>query len=179
MRQLTSLDAQFLNVESPTTVGHVGSLLVVDPSTYLGGEWGSTPYARSTRRACTSSRCCASGWSRCCSGWAALLGRRPALRHRVPPPRAWRCRRRVPECSASRWPASTRGRWTGPVRCGRPGTDHRPGRRQGGALPLVHHAAIDGVSGEEILETIMDLTVEPRRCPRRRSRSRRAGRPPP
>ena len=28
----------------------------------------------------------------------------------------------------------------------------------------IHHAAIDGVSGAEILETIMDLTVEPRRC---------------
>ena len=29
----------------------------------------------------------------------------------------------------------------------------------------IHHAAIDGVSGAEILETIMDLTVEPREVP--------------
>ncbi len=39
MRQLTSLDAQFLNVESPTTVGHVGSLIVVDPATAPDGVW--------------------------------------------------------------------------------------------------------------------------------------------
>ena len=39
MRQLTALDAQFLNVESPTTVGHVGSLIILDPSTAPGGEW--------------------------------------------------------------------------------------------------------------------------------------------
>ena len=39
MRQLSSLDAQFLNVESPTTVGHVGSLVVLDPSTAPEG-WG-------------------------------------------------------------------------------------------------------------------------------------------
>ena len=39
MRQLTPLDAQFLNVESPTTVGHVGSLIVLDPSTAPGGVW--------------------------------------------------------------------------------------------------------------------------------------------
>ena len=39
MRQLTALDAQFLNVESPTTVGHVGSLIVLDPSSAPDG-WG-------------------------------------------------------------------------------------------------------------------------------------------
>ena len=52
MRQLTSLDAQFLNVESPTTVGHVGSLVVVDPSTAPeAGGW--TRCAPSTSSACT------------------------------------------------------------------------------------------------------------------------------
>jgi diacylglycerol O-acyltransferase len=40
MRQLTPLDAQFLHVESPTTVGHVGSLILLDPSTTPAGEWG-------------------------------------------------------------------------------------------------------------------------------------------
>src|SRR6185503_20175337 len=43
MQRLTALDAQFLNVESPTTVGHVGSLIVLDtPSTPPGepaGRW--------------------------------------------------------------------------------------------------------------------------------------------
>jgi WS/DGAT/MGAT family acyltransferase len=32
MRQLSALDAQFLHVESRTTVGHVGGLILVDPS---------------------------------------------------------------------------------------------------------------------------------------------------
>src|ERR671931_2689570 len=38
MRQLTSLDAQFLNVESARIYGHVGSYAVYDPSTAPGGE---------------------------------------------------------------------------------------------------------------------------------------------
>ena len=38
MRQLSPLDANFLHVESATTSGHVGSLLVLDPSTAPGGE---------------------------------------------------------------------------------------------------------------------------------------------
>jgi WS/DGAT/MGAT family acyltransferase len=37
MRQLTTLDAQFLGVESGRTYGHVGSLCVYDPSTAPGG----------------------------------------------------------------------------------------------------------------------------------------------
>ncbi|HET6506403.1 MAG TPA: wax ester/triacylglycerol synthase family O-acyltransferase [Baekduia sp.] len=37
MKQLTSLDAQFLAVESSRTYGHVGSLCVYDPSTAPGG----------------------------------------------------------------------------------------------------------------------------------------------
>jgi diacylglycerol O-acyltransferase len=38
MQQLTSLDAQFLAIESPKTYGHVGGLAVYDPSTAPGGE---------------------------------------------------------------------------------------------------------------------------------------------
>ena len=38
MRQLTSLDAQFLAVESARTYGHVGGLAVYDPTTAPGGE---------------------------------------------------------------------------------------------------------------------------------------------
>ena len=36
MKQLTSLHAQFLNVETATQTGHVGALLVLDPSTAPG-----------------------------------------------------------------------------------------------------------------------------------------------
>ncbi|MBA2716568.1 MAG: wax ester/triacylglycerol synthase family O-acyltransferase, partial [Propionibacteriales bacterium] len=38
MQQLSSLDAQFLNVENATTVGHVGSLILLDSSTAPNGE---------------------------------------------------------------------------------------------------------------------------------------------
>jgi diacylglycerol O-acyltransferase / wax synthase len=38
VRQLTSLDAQFLSVETPRTYGHVGGLAVYDPSTAPGGR---------------------------------------------------------------------------------------------------------------------------------------------
>src|ERR1700712_3207947 len=37
VRQLTSLDAQFLAVESGRTYGHVGSLCIYDPATAPGG----------------------------------------------------------------------------------------------------------------------------------------------
>lgn len=37
MRQLSSLDAQFLAIESATTTGHVGGLAIFDPSTAPGG----------------------------------------------------------------------------------------------------------------------------------------------
>src|SRR3954451_363058 len=37
MRQLTSLDAQFLAMETPRTVGHVAGIAILDPSTAPGG----------------------------------------------------------------------------------------------------------------------------------------------
>jgi diacylglycerol O-acyltransferase len=40
MHQLSSLDAQFLAVESSKTFGHVGGLLIFDPSTAPGGTLG-------------------------------------------------------------------------------------------------------------------------------------------
>ena len=38
MQQLTSLDAQFLAIETPRTYGHVGGLAVYDPSTTVSGD---------------------------------------------------------------------------------------------------------------------------------------------
>ena len=40
MRQLTSLDAQFLALENARQTGHVGSLAMLDPSTAPGGSFG-------------------------------------------------------------------------------------------------------------------------------------------
>src|SRR5437660_8020608 len=38
MRQLTSLDAQFLAIETPRAFGHVGGLAIYDPGSAPGGE---------------------------------------------------------------------------------------------------------------------------------------------
>src|SRR3979411_3069029 len=38
MRQLTSLDAQFLAMETPRQYGHVSGIAVLDPSTAPGGK---------------------------------------------------------------------------------------------------------------------------------------------
>src|SRR4051794_41776568 len=38
MQQLTSLDAQFLAIETPRTYGHVGGFAVYDPKTAPGGD---------------------------------------------------------------------------------------------------------------------------------------------
>jgi WS/DGAT/MGAT family acyltransferase len=46
MRQLTSLDAQFLGVESARTFGHVSSLAIYDPSTAPGGTLELTDLSR-------------------------------------------------------------------------------------------------------------------------------------
>jgi WS/DGAT/MGAT family acyltransferase len=46
MRQLTSLDAQFLNVESARTFGHVAFLGIYDPSTAPGGRLGDEDVKR-------------------------------------------------------------------------------------------------------------------------------------
>ena len=40
MRQLTSLDAQFLALETNRQAGHVGGLAILDPSTRPGGSLG-------------------------------------------------------------------------------------------------------------------------------------------
>ena len=51
MRQLTSLDAQFLAMESARTYGHVGGLAVYDPSTAPGGELTRRGHVPARRRA--------------------------------------------------------------------------------------------------------------------------------
>ncbi|MBA2349302.1 MAG: wax ester/triacylglycerol synthase family O-acyltransferase, partial [Solirubrobacterales bacterium] len=38
MQQLSSLDTQFLAIESPTTYGHVSGLAILDPSDRPGGK---------------------------------------------------------------------------------------------------------------------------------------------
>jgi WS/DGAT/MGAT family acyltransferase len=165
MRQLTSLDAQFLNVESPTTVGHVGSLVVLDLGTAPSG-WGLDAV-----RAIYEQR----------------LHLMPVMRQRLvevplglgrpywtddphfdiefhlrelalPAPGT---REQLGEQVArihARPLDRSRPLWEAYVITGLAGG-------KAAFYTKVHHAAIDGVSGEEILETIMDITVEPREVP--------------
>jgi diacylglycerol O-acyltransferase len=166
MRQLTALDAQFLNVESPTTVGHVGSLIILDPSTAPGGEWNLE-----TVRAVLEPRLHLAAPLRQRLVEVPLGLGRPYwvddphfdvefhLRELALP--APGTREQLGEQVArihARQLDRSRPLWEVYVITGIEG-----GRC--GFYSKIHHAAIDGVSGSEILETIMDLTVEPREVP--------------
>ena len=163
MRQLSSLDAQFLNVESPTTTGHVGSLVLLDPSTAPGGEWGLDAVR---------------------DVFEPRLHLAPPLRQRLvevplglgrpywvddphfdiefhlrelalPGPGSMEQLGEQVARIHSRPLDRTRPLWEAYVISG----------LDGGKVAFyskIHHSAIDGVSGAEILETIMDVTEEPR-----------------
>lgn len=163
MQRLSALDAQFLAVESPTTVGHVGSLIVLDPPS---GPWGLE-----TVRDVLEPRL----------HLARPLRRRLAevplgLGHpywvddphfdiefhlrelALPSPggeqelaeQVARIHARPLDRSRPLWEAYVITGLSG-GRCA--------------FYSKIHHSAIDGVTGAEILETIMDLTVEPREVP--------------
>src|SRR5512144_356660 len=163
MRQLTALDAQFLHVESPTTVGHVGSLILLDPSTAPGGRW-----SLETVRAVLEPRMHLAAPLRQRLVEVPLGLGRPYwvddphfdiefhLRELALP--APGTKEQLGEQIArihARPLDRTRPLWEAYV---------ITGLQDGKAAyySKIHHAAIDGVSGAEILETLMDLTPEPR-----------------
>jgi diacylglycerol O-acyltransferase / wax synthase len=166
MRQLSALDAQFLNVESPTTVGHVGSLVVLDPSTAPGGRWD----LESVRAVFEPRLHLATPLRQRLVEVPLGLGRpywvddphfdiEFHLRElALPGPGT---REQLGEQVArihGRQLDRSRPLWEAYVITGLEG-----GR--GAFYTKIHHAAIDGISGAEILETIMDLTAEPREVP--------------
>jgi len=163
MRQLTSLDAQFLNVESPTTVGHVGSLIILDPSTAPDGEWT----LESVRAVLEPRLHLAEPFRQRLVQVPLGLGRpywiddphfdvEFHLRElALPSPGTVQQLGEQVARIHSRALDRTRPLWEAYVITG----------VQGGKVAFytkVHHAAIDGVSGAEILETLMDITPEPR-----------------
>lgn len=166
MRQLGALDAQFLHVESPTTVGHVGSLIVVDPATAPGGEWG----LESVRAVLEPRLHLAAPLRQRLAEVPLGLGRpywvddphfdiEFHLRELALP--APGTDEQLGEQVArihARQLDRTRPLWEGYVITGLEG-----GRAA--YYSKIHHAAIDGVSGAEILETLLDLTPEPREVP--------------
>jgi len=163
MRQLTSLDAQFLNVESPTTVGHVGSLIVLDPSTAPGGQWSLD----SVREVLEPRLYLAAPFRQRLVQVPLGLGRpywvddphfdvEFHLRElALPAPGNLQQLGEQVARIHSRPLDRTRPLWEAYVITG----------VEGGKVAFyskVHHAAIDGVSGAEILEALMDVTPEPR-----------------
>ncbi len=163
MQQLSSLDTQFLNIENATTSGHVGSLILLDPARGSGvdltlDDLRAVLEARlhlvSTFRQRLVTVPFGLGrpyWvddpqfdiefhlreiSLPAPGDESQLGEQVARIHARPLDR-------------------TRPLWEMYL------IDRVVDGRQA-IYSKVHHAAIDGVSGAEILATIMDVTVEPR-----------------
>src|SRR3954465_8600461 len=171
MRQLTSLDAQFLGVESARTFGHVGGFAVYDPSTAPGGELTVKDLCR-------------------------LVGERLDLL----PPFRWRLvqvpfgidlpywvedpdfdldfhirESAVPPPGDDRRLAETVARiFARPLDRNHPLWElYLIQGLAGGQVALltkIHHSVVDGVSGNEILSVLLDSSPEGRELP--------AGRPP-
>jgi diacylglycerol O-acyltransferase / wax synthase len=163
MRQLSALDTQFLHVESSTTTGHVGSVLLLDPSTSPDGEL-------TLDRLCDLHEQCLH-WAPGLRRWLVDVPRalgRPYwaddpdfdlefhLREIALPgdgtmqqlgEQVARIHARPLDRSRPLWEAYL--------------IHNVEGGRQA-FYSKVHHAAIDGVSGAEILATILDFSVEPR-----------------
>ena len=166
MRQLTSLDAQFLALENDRTHGHVGSLAIYDPSTAPGG-----------RLTIENVR--------------ALLRERMHLL----PPFTWKLVRVPFDLDHPYWgvdPAPDLDYHVRELGLAAPGNMQQLAeqtarifeRRLDRARPLwelylihgleggkvgvltkVHHAALDGLSGAEILVTLLDLQPTGREIP--------------
>lgn len=171
MRQLTSVDAQFLALETPRQTGHVGGLAILDPSTTPTGKLDLTDVQQ------------------------MLAERLPLL-----PPMRWRLAEVPFGLDYPYWvddedfdldfhvrelalpPPGTDDKLAEQVAriFSRPLDRARPlwelylihGLEEGhvGMLTKIHHAAIDGLSGAEIMGVLFDLQPEGRELPERRLR---------
>ncbi|MEA2392021.1 MAG: diacylglycerol O-acyltransferase / wax synthase [Solirubrobacteraceae bacterium] len=172
MRQLTSLDTQFLALESARQSGHVAGVAILDPSTAPGGSLG-------------------------CEDIHKLLNERLPLL----PPLRWRLAEVPLGLDYPYWVDDTDFDLHFHVReiaLPSPGTDKqlaeqvarivsRPLDRarplwelylihglESGHLAMltkIHHALVDGMSGAEIMGLLLDLSPEGRELPKRESRS--------
>ena len=163
MRQLTSLDAQFLALENSRQTGHVGSLAMLDPSTAPGETFG------------------------CAEVRNLLEERGPQL-----PPLRWRLAEVPFGLDYPYWVEEAEmdlGYHVREMALASPGTDQqladqvarimsrpldraRPlwelyvieGHESGlvAVLTKIHHSVIDGLSGAEIMALLLDLTPEGR-----------------
>jgi diacylglycerol O-acyltransferase / wax synthase len=172
LRQLTGLDAQFLALETPRQTGHVGGLAVLDPSTRPNGSLELADVHN------------------------MIAERLPLL-----PPFRWRLKAVPFGLDYPYWiddpdfdleyhvrelalaPPPTDAKLAEQVAriFARPLDRARPlweaylihGLQDGhvGLLTKIHHAAVDGVSGAEIMSTLLDLSPEGRELPPARDSS--------
>lgn len=163
MRQLTSLDAQFLALENARQTGHVGSLAMLDPTTAPEGSFGCREVTR------------------------LMSERGPQL-----PPLRWRLANVPLGLDHPYWVEEAEidlGYHVREMALASPGNDSqladqvarimarpldraRPlwelyvieGHESGlvAVLTKIHHAVIDGLSGAEIMALLLDLTPEGR-----------------
>jgi diacylglycerol O-acyltransferase / wax synthase len=166
MQQLTSLDAQFLAIETPRTYGHVGGLAVYDPSTAPGGDLAHEDICR-----LVSERL------HLLPPFTRKLVQVPlGLDHpywiedadfdldfhvrdsAVPPPGGDRQLARTIERIFARPLDRTRPLWELYLIHGLEGD-------RVALLTKIHHSVVDGVSGNEILTTLLDLSPEGRDIP--------------
>jgi diacylglycerol O-acyltransferase len=166
MQQLTSLDAQFLAIETPRTYGHVGGLAIYDPKTAPGGDLTQQDICR-------------------------LVGERlhllpPFTRKLVQVPLGldhpywiedadfdidFHIRdSAVPPPGDDRKLAHTIERiFARPLDRSRPLWElyliHGLAGGRVALLTKIHHSVVDGVSGNEILTTLLDLSPEGRDIP--------------
>ena len=166
MRQLTSLDAQFLALENSRQTGHVGSLAMLDASTAPDGSFGCREVTR------------------------LIEERAPQL-----PPLRWRLAEVPFGLDHPYWVEEAEidlGYHVREMALASPGTDaqladqvarimSRPldrarplwelyvieGHESGlvAVLTKIHHAVIDGLSGAEIMALLLDLTPDGREVP--------------
>lgn len=74
MKQLSSLDAQFLAIEDGRRTGHVAALAIHDPSTAPNGTLTCATMMDLLNERMHCCRHCDGGWPRCRSGWTTRTG---------------------------------------------------------------------------------------------------------
>ena len=162
MRQLTSLDAQFLNVESARIYGHVAFLGIYDPSTAPGGNLGGPEV-----KLLLEERLHLLPPLR----WRLVevplgldlpvLGRRPGLRPRLPRPRDRDARRPATIASSPRPSSACSGaRWTAARPLWEFYVIHGLEDGRVALLTKIHHSVVDGISGNEIMAVLLDPEPE-------------------
>ena len=163
MRQLSALDTQFLNVESATTFGHVGGVVLLDPSSAPDGE-----ITMDDLRDLLESRLHLAGPLRQRLVEVPLGLGRPYWLDDPDFDLEFHLREMVlPAPGSDEQLAEQVARiHARPLDRARPLWEmyliHGVARGRSAIYGKVHHAAIDGVSGAEILKIVMDGTPEPR-----------------